>query len=129
LKKETNKMELSSLKLKPQLIEIKIDDEDIIKQYGEAVTFYMMDHLDIQSYFDFFKYQSEGNLIELSNLMKKILVDKKSKPILSANETLPVILMSRAITAVGNQMVSDTVKKAEAKEQIKEESLPGITED
>ena len=46
-------MELSSLKLRPKLIEITIADEDIVKQYGEAVTFYMLDHLDIQTYFDF----------------------------------------------------------------------------
>ena len=107
-------MELSSLKLKPQLIEITIADEDIVKQYGEAVTFYMLDHLDIQTYFDFYKHQSAGDLTELTNIVKKILVNKDGKAILVKNETLPVILMSRVITAIGNQMIADTIKQTEA---------------
>jgi len=122
-------MELSSLKLKPQLIEITIADEDIVAIYGEAVTFYMKDHLDIQTYFDFYKHQSEGNLLELTHLIKNILMNKNGKPILTKDETLPVILMSRVITAIGSQMVADTVKKEEAKPEDKAETLPGITED
>lgn len=107
-------MELSALKLRPKLIEITIGDEDIVQQYGEAVTFYMLDHLDIQTYFDFYKHQSAGDLTELTNIVKKILVNKDGKAILVKNETLPVILMSRVITAIGNQMVADTIKQTEA---------------
>ena len=120
-------MELSSLKLKPQLIEITISDEDIIEMYGEAVTFYMKDHLDIQTYFDFYKHQRESNLDELIVIVKKILMNKSGKLILSKDETLPVVLMSRVIGAIGDQMAnSSEFKKPEP--EVKPESLPAKTE-
>ena len=36
-------MKLSELTAKPKLVEISIDDEDTIKEFGEAITFHTWD--------------------------------------------------------------------------------------
>ena len=113
-------MELSSLKLKPQLIEVKLDSPNIIEAFGEEITFYLQDHQNIQTYFDFFKYQGDANLEQLLKVVRTMLVNKAGKPILADNETLPITLLSAIINKISEHMVSSDQKiKAMAKESVK----------
>ena len=97
-------MELSSLKLKPQLVEVKLDSPIIIQEFGEEITFYLQDHQNVQAYFDFFKYQGDQNLDELLKVVRKMLVNKAGKPILAENETLPITLLSAIINKISEHM-------------------------
>jgi hypothetical protein len=82
----------------PELLEITLDSEDIVKEYGEPVIFYMKDFVDINTYFDFFRSQTDGNNAGLNDVLKKIILNKEGKPALQDGQALPVDL---AVAALG----------------------------
>ena len=43
-------MKLKSLSAKPQLIEIELGDEDIIKEFGEAISFHTWDRQSMETF-------------------------------------------------------------------------------
>ena len=103
-------MDINTFARKPELIQIVLDDESIVKEYGDTITFYMKDFVDINTYFDFFKSQTakEGN--ELNVLMRKIILNKEGKPALAEDEGLPIDI---AVSAL--QRINDTLGKSKAK--------------
>ena len=56
-------MKIEQAVRKPQFIEVKLDSEDIVEAYGEPVTFWMNDTVDLITYFDFYKGQSENDVL------------------------------------------------------------------
>lgn len=116
-------MELSSLKIKPKLVEVKLDSPAIIEAFGEEITFYLQDYQNIQTYFDFFKHQTDSNFDELSTVVRKILVNKNGNPILAENETLPITIMTGVINKISEHLVeADQKIRDTAKESIKKET-------
>ena len=83
-------MNISEFKIKPKIIEIEIDDEFIVKEYGDSIKFFMYDHLDLTTYFKFFKAQNEGNTDELLRIVKKIILDDKGKQVMNEEYELPI---------------------------------------
>lgn len=95
---------------KPQVIELQIDMEEIVKEYGEPITFWMKDHVDISTYFDFFKSQAENNGEEINKLLRKIILNKEGQPALADDEVLPVDIAIAALTKI-----NDTLGKSKTK--------------
>ena len=92
-------MRLSQLTAKPQLIEIKLDDEDTIKQYGEAITFHTWDRQPMDV---FMKLASatEGNASGIINIVKDLILDENGRPILTSETMLPTPVLMAAIAKV-----------------------------
>jgi hypothetical protein len=103
-------MDITQLARKPQLIEVVLDDEAIVKEYGDAITFYMKDFVDINTYFDFFKSQTAKEGGELNLLMRKIILNKDGEPALADDEGLPIDIAVAALTRI-----NDTLGKSKAK--------------
>ena len=93
-------MDIKQLAKRPELVEITLDGEDIIKEYGETITFYMKDFVDITTYFDFFRSQGEKSGGELNVLMRKIILNKEGQPVLSDDEALPIDISVAALTKI-----------------------------
>lgn len=94
-------MDISKLAKKPTLIELKIDDKDTIDTYGEPVTFYMMDQMDLVSYFAFYKVQKEENSELLNQMLRKIILTSEGKPALGPEDLLPVDLTLAVLVKIG----------------------------
>ena len=75
--------DISAFAKKPELHEVIIDDEAIVELYGEPITFWMYDHVDISTYFDFFRSQSENSGQELNALMRRLILNREGKPTLA----------------------------------------------
>lgn len=97
-------MDLKKLARKPELLEIKIDDKDIIETYGEPITFYMQNHLDIMTYFDFYRSQTENNGQAFQKILQKIILNKKGETILVDEEVLPIDI-TLAVLAKVNEVL------------------------
>jgi hypothetical protein len=93
-------MDIKQLAKRPELVEITLDGEDIIKEYGETITFYMKDFVDITTYFDFFRSQGEKSGGELNVLMRKIILNKDGQPVLGDDEALPIDISVAALTKI-----------------------------
>jgi hypothetical protein len=92
-------MKLSELTSEPKLIEIIVDDEDIVKEYGDSLTFYTWDRQPIETFFRITE-AGQDNQSEMVNIMKTLILDEKGEPIMSGKTMLPVNVLMKSITKV-----------------------------
>jgi hypothetical protein len=105
-------MNINEYAKKPQLMEVVIDQEEIVKEYGDTITFWMYDHVDINTYFDFFKSQSTNNGTELNAIMRKIILNSEGKPSLAEDEILPVDIALSALTKINETLGKSRTKSS-----------------
>lgn len=92
-------MKLSQLTSKPQLIDIHIDDEDTIKEYGEAIEFWTWDRQPMDVFMKL--ANATGNDTSgIINIVKTLILDEKGKEILKDDAMLPTHVLMKAIAKV-----------------------------
>jgi hypothetical protein len=96
-------MKLSQICSEPQLIEIKLDDEDIVKQYGEPLSFYTWDRQPMEVFMRLANVETK-NAGELINIMKTLILDDDAKPIINDKNMLPTAVLMKAVTKVTEQL-------------------------
>lgn len=92
-------MKLSQLAAKPQLLEIKIDDQAIIEKYGEELLFYVYDRQDIETFAKMATINPE-DFASASAVVKDLILDEKGKPICQGESQLPTDVMMKAVAKV-----------------------------
>lgn len=97
-------MDIKQLARKPKLVEIVIDDAAIVEAYGSTITFYMLDFVDINTYFDFFRSQGDNDSQHLNSMMRSIILTKEGKPALSQDEALPIDVAIAALTKINETL-------------------------
>ena len=92
-------MKLSALTAKPQLIEVSIDDEDTIKEFGEAITFYTYDRqpMDVFMKLAGSTGQDTQTIVEI---VRTLILDEKGKELLTNDQMLPTNILMKAIAKV-----------------------------
>jgi hypothetical protein len=92
-------MKLSALTAKPQLIEVSIDDEDTIKEFGEAITFYTYDRqpMDVFMKLAGSTGQDTQKIVEI---VRTLILDEKGKELLTNDQMLPTNILMKAIAKV-----------------------------
>lgn len=103
-------MDISKFAKKPELVKMIIDDAEIVKDYGDSVTFYIYDNVDISTYFDFYKVQQEQDGVKLQELMRKIILKEDGKPALAADEMLPMDLTLAALVKINENLGKSKAK-------------------
>jgi hypothetical protein len=88
---------------KPELIQIVLDHPEIVEEFGEPVIFYMKDYVDINTYFDFFKYQSDNDN-GLNQVLQKIILKEDGSPVLGTEDTLPIRLAVGALSKINENL-------------------------
>lgn len=106
-------MKLSQLASKPQLIKITIDDEAIVKKYGEAVEFWIYDRYDMDIYMQLLNTE-EKDIKKLTDVVKDMLFDEDGKKIITEGEVLPADILIKVIEKtvghLGNGMTQTSAK-------------------
>jgi len=92
-------MKLSQLSAKPQLIDVQLDDEDTVKEFGEAIEFWTWDRqpLDVFMKLASASGTDTGNII---NIVRTLILDEKGKEILKDDAMLPTHVLMKAIAKV-----------------------------
>lgn len=92
-------MKLKELAARPQLVKISLDDEDTIKEYGEAVEFWIWDRQPLEKFINMANMKAEdfGSLVRVVNEM---VLDESGAPVLTEDETLPTPVLTRVINKV-----------------------------
>lgn len=83
-------MDIAELAKTPKLEELLINDQDIIDRYGESISFWIMDQMDVSTYFNFYKLQQSEDSELLNALLRKLILNKDGKPCLKKDEVFPV---------------------------------------
>jgi hypothetical protein len=102
-------MLISQVSKKPALIKMDLDDPKIVETYGETITFYMYDNVDLNTYFNFFKVQQSEDGTELNKLIRKIVLNEAGEQAVKDDEMLPVDICFAALVKI-----NDTLGKSKA---------------
>lgn len=92
-------MKLSQLTAKPQLIEVIIDDEDTIKEFGESITFHTWDRQPMDVFMKLANATS-GDTSGVINIVRTLILDEKGKEVLKDDAMLPTHVLMKAISKV-----------------------------
>ena len=102
---------------KPELIKIELDSEDIQREFGDSVVFYMKDFVDISTYFDFFQAQAESS-DQLSVILQRLILTEDGLPALTPDRQLPASLAIAALTRI-----NETLGKFGTKSLMKQDGI------
>jgi hypothetical protein len=92
-------MKLSQVTATPKLIEIVIDDEDTIVEFGESLSFYTWDRQPMDVFLKLANIEQDSDTNVIS-IVKTLILDETGKEILADNKTLPAKLLMKAIAKV-----------------------------
>lgn len=92
-------MKLSQLTAKPQLIEVSLDDQDTINEFGEAITFHTWDRQPMDVFMKLANATS-GDTSGIINIVRTLILDEKGKEILKDDAMLPTHVLMKAIGKV-----------------------------
>lgn len=92
-------MKLSEITSEPKLIEITIDDEAIVKEFGEPLTFHTWDRQPMDVFMRLANLDG-NNTGALIDVVKTLILDEKGKQILSEKTMLPTHVLMKAIEKV-----------------------------
>lgn len=94
-------MNLSELSAKPKLIEVSIDDEETLKEFGEKITFHTYDRQPMDVFIKLASSLAGGNNTgSIIEIVKTLILDEKGKQILNDDNMLPTNILMKAIYKV-----------------------------
>jgi len=96
-------MELSKLASKPQLIQIKLDDEDILKEYEESLVFYTWDRQPLDTFIKLATATQE-DMASMFDVIKNLILDKDGKTILTNESMLPTKVLMKAVNKITDDL-------------------------
>ena len=89
-------MKLNQLAAKPTLIKFELDDEDIIKEFGEPIEFYSWDRQPIDVFMKLAN-ASQQDMSGMIDIIKGLILDEDANPILKDDMMLPSAILVKAI--------------------------------
>lgn len=92
-------MRLNDLVAKPQLVKVTIEDEDIVKEFGEPIEFWTYDRQPMDTFMKLASMDG-SNYGEIVKAVKGLVLDEEAKPILKDNEMPPTKVLIRVVSKV-----------------------------
>lgn len=89
-------MQLSDISKAPQLIKMVVDDEDTIKEFGEAVEFYTYDRQPLDSFLKL-ATAKQDDTASMIKAVRPLILDQDGNQIINAERTIPTKLLLRVI--------------------------------
>jgi len=99
-------MNLSELAKEPKLTKVIIDDEPLVKKYGEAIEFWVYDRVDMSTFMKLANLEGKQQMEDVVDTMKELILDDKGNRIINDKNILPNDVMIKAVektvVALGN---------------------------
>jgi hypothetical protein len=92
-------MKLTQIAAKPQLIKMILDDEDVVKEYGESLEFFIYDRQPMDKFIRLAQMKGE-DLSELIAAVNEMVLDEDGATILKDGLVLPTNVMTKVIGKV-----------------------------
>lgn len=89
-------MKLTQLAAKPQLVKFVLDDEDTVKEFGEAIEFWSWDRQPLDTFMKLANANTQ-DLSQMLNIVKTLILDEDGKEILSNENMLPSNVLVKVI--------------------------------
>jgi hypothetical protein len=103
-------MDLIDLVTEPKLVKVSLDNEVIVKKYGEAIDFYAWDQPSLESYMELIgfvgKEEGKEKNKQIAEFVKLHILDKDGKPMFKGKAQPPAALawaaVNKLIVLLGN---------------------------
>ena len=92
-------MKLSKIAKKPQLIKVELDDEEVIKQFGESLEFWTWDRQPMEVFLQLSSVTGEDQR-QVIETVRKLILYENGEPILMGEEIIPTGILLKVITKV-----------------------------
>lgn len=92
-------MKLSQLAAKPQLIKLTIDDEDTIKEFGEAIEFWTWDRQPLDVFMKLAN-SDQANAGSMIDIVRTLILDEDGKLVINDDAMLPSTVLIKSISKI-----------------------------
>lgn len=92
-------MKLTQLAAKPQLIEMKLDDEEVIKEFGEPLEFHTWDRQPLEVFMKLANSR-ENDGAQMIDIVRTLILDEKGKQIITSEVMLPTNVLIKVISKI-----------------------------
>lgn len=92
-------MKLSKLAAKPQLIKLELNDEEIVKEFGEPLEFWTWDRQPLDTFMKLANAQG-AKMSDIIDVTKNLILDEDGKPVIKGEEMLPTNVLVAAIAKI-----------------------------
>lgn len=96
-------MKLSQITSAPILVEVTIDDADIVKEFGEPLTFHTWDRQPMDVFLRLANVDQKDTSTLIS-IVKTLILDENGKQLLDDKNMLPTNVLMKAISKVTEQL-------------------------
>lgn len=96
-------MKLSQITSAPILVEVVIDDKDIVKEFGEPLTFHTWDRQPMDVFLRLANVDQKDTSTLIS-IVKTLILDENGKQLLDDKNMLPTNVLMKAISKVTEQL-------------------------
>jgi len=96
-------MNLKDIATKPKLIKLTVDNEDIVKNYGEALDFYIYDRQPI-AVFGRLANADKENFTDIADLINALVLDEKGEAICKDGLQLPMDVLTEVMGLVSSHL-------------------------
>ena len=95
-------MKLTELTAEPKLIEILLDDEDTVKEFGESLSFHTWDRQPMDVFMKLANVNSADgqDTVAMVEIVKTMILDEDGNAIMTGNTVLPVHVLLKVITKI-----------------------------
>ena len=90
---------ISQLASKPQLIEVILDDESIVAEFGEPLAFHTWDRQPLDLFLKLAN-RDQQDAASMLNLVRTLILDEKGNQVINDDITLPTTILMKIITKV-----------------------------
>jgi hypothetical protein len=97
-------LDIAKFAKKPELIKIELDAPEVVEKYEGTVTFYVLDSIDIATYFEFYKSQADNDGKRLNDILRKLILNAEGKQVIEEGHMLPVDLALASLSKIGEQL-------------------------
>lgn len=92
-------MKLNQIAAKPKLIIVTLDDEEIVKEYGEPVEFFTWDRQPLEVFMKLANANQQDQT-QMINIVRTLILDEDGKEIINDENMLPTNLLIKAIAKI-----------------------------
>jgi hypothetical protein len=92
-------MKLTQITAKPKLVKMILDDEEIVKEYGEALEFWIYDRQPMDQFVRLAQMKPE-DFQEMVSMVNGMVLDEDGAPVVKDDLVLPTGIMTKVIGKV-----------------------------
>lgn len=96
-------MNLKDIAKKPELIKLTLDDEDTVREYGEALEFYTWDRQPIDTFLKMANNIGQ-NTAMVVEVVQTLVLDSEGQQVMTDGVALPSAVLLRVINKIVEQL-------------------------